>query len=378
MRGLEKVEFLGQAARYDLCGACGPQAHRLRDDIGRWIYPAVLPDGKHVLLLKVLLTNACENDCLYCANRRGRDFRRLSFTPEELAWTFDQMRRRGLVQGLFLSSGVCDATRTMDRMLAAVELIRRKYGFGGYIHLKILPGVSKAHVEQALRLASRVSVNLEAPNPRRLSLIAGNKDFEKDLLQPIRWIKELREARGGRLAPAGYTTQFVVGAAGESDWELLSTVWKLYRELGLSRAYFSAFQPIPDTPLEGHPPTPPLREHRLYQADFLLRKYGFSLHELVFDERGNLPAQADPKMMWALTHPHRFPVEVNRASREELLRVPGIGPRSASRIVKRRRESKIRSLSDLRKMGALAERAAPFILLNGKRPPSQLRLPLSL
>lgn len=371
----QKIQVLGRSAQYDLCGeACGTEANRVRDDLGRWIYPAVLPDGKRVNLLKILLTNACENDCHYCANRAGRNFRRLSFTPEELARTFDQMHRKGLVKGLFLSSGVCNASRTMDRMIAAVELVRQRYAFPGYVHLKILPGATFAHVERAVQLADRVSVNLEAPNPERLARIAPPKDFTAQLLQPLHWANHLIEEGKGRRASVSQTTQFVVGASGETDRELLSTTAQLYREVDLARVYFSAFQPIADTPLEHHPPTPLLREHRLYQSDFLFRRYGFTFEDLVFDDAGNLPSEADPKLMWAQAHPERFPVEVNRASREELLRVPGIGPTSASRILKLRRKNKLCQLSDLRKIGAVAKRAAPFILLNGKQPLFQLSL----
>jgi len=285
------------------------------------------------------------------------------------------MWRRGQVEGLFLSSGVCGHSgQTMDRMIATVEIIRQRLSFPGYVHLKILPGATQAHVERAMQLADRVSVNLEAPNPTRLNLIAPGKDFANALLEPMRWVQRLREESGGRLAPAGHTTQFVVGAAGEPDREILATTDLLYRELGLTRAYFSAFQPVPDTPLESHPSTPLWREHRLYQSDWLLRKYGFAFEELIFDEEGNLPRQADPKMMWATAHPERFPVEVNRASREELLRVPGIGPRAATRIVRLRRQSKFRELSDLRHVGAIPQRAAPFVLLDGRRPSYQLPL----
>ncbi len=374
MDTIQKVETLGHSAQYDLCGgACGSEAGRVRDDLGRWIYPAVLPDGKRVSLLKVLLSNACRNDCYYCANRASRDFRRVGFTPEELAWAFDQMQRKGLVQGLFLSSGVGgDASRTMDCMIATVELVRRKYAFSGYVHLKLLPGASYAHVERAVQLATRVSLNLEAPNPERLARIAPSKDFAENLLQPMYWAKEIIENSDRRLAPAGQTTQFVVGAADESDREILSITARLYQEIGLARAYFSAFQPIVDTPLEGHLPTPLLREHRLYQSDFLLRKYNFAFGDLIFDEEGNLPSEADPKFMWALHHPERFPVEVNRASKEELLRVPGIGPRSATRIVRLRRRGTFRTLADLKKIGVVAKRAAPFILLAGRRAPYQL------
>lgn len=371
----EKVKSLGRSAQYDLCGeACGTEAHRMRDDLGRWIYPAVMPDGKRMALLKILLTNACENDCLYCANRAGRNFRRLSFSPEELAHAFDQMQRRGLVQGLFLSSAICDASRTMDRMIATVELVRKKYAFPGYIHLKLLPGTSPAQVERAMELADRVSVNLEAPSKERLARIAPSKDFGVGLLEPLRCASRLIQGGERRSVRAGLTTQFVVGAAGESDFELLRVAARLYREFELRRVYFSAFQPVPDTPLESYPPTPLWREHRLYQADFLLRKYGFAFEDLAFGGDGYLPRQTDPKLMWALSHSEFFPIEVNSASREELLRVPGIGPRSASRIVTLRRESKFRSLADLQRMGAGAKRAAPFILLGGRRPPYQLDL----
>jgi predicted DNA-binding helix-hairpin-helix protein len=257
-------------------------------------------------------------------------------------------------------------------MIATAELVRRN--FPGYIHLKILPGATFAHVERAVALGSRVSVNLEAPNQERLARVAPHKDFATDLLQPMYWVREIVENSGRRLAPAGQTTQFVVGAADESDREILSTTARLYREVGLARAYFSAFQPIAHTPLEDRPATPPLREHRLYQSDFLLRKYAFDFDDLIFDEAGNLPTEADPKLVWARNHPEHFPLEVNRASKEELLRVPGIGPISAGRIVRWRRRGALRTLADLGKSGAMAERAAPFILLDGTRPPYQLRM----
>jgi len=393
MDTFQKVQVLGQAAQYDICAACGTEAGRIRDDIGRWIYPAAMPDGRRVMLLKILMSNACENNCLYCANRRGRDFRRISFQPEELARLFDELHRRGLVQGLFLSSAVCGgATRMMEQMLAAAELLRLKYEFRGYIHLKILPGADLACVERAAELADRLSINLEAPSQERLARIASGKDFN-ELLTPMGLVKAIIDrglvtnllplkGKNGwkpmwekvRQVRAGQTTQFVVGAADETDREVMRTTHWLYRELDLARAYFSAFQPVVDTPLEDRPPTPLIREHRLYQADFLFRRYGFEFDDLVFDEDGNLPRSFDPKMMWALTHPELFPVEVNLASREELLRVPGIGPRSAARILKLRRQGRFRSLQDLSKIGAVAKRAAPFILLDGRQPPIQLGL----
>jgi len=370
----QKIAALGESAQYDLCNACGSAA-RERDDLGRWIYPAALPDGRRVRVLKVLMTNVCDKNCYYCSVRASRDVPRTSFRPEELARAFDRLHRADLVDGIFLSSGVCaGADRTMDRMIACVELIRSQYQFDGYVHLKLLPGVSEAHIERALQLAHRVSVNLEAPNADRLGLIAPHKDFFEELARPMRIAKRLMDASGGRLAPAGQTTQFVVGAAGEPDQEILSTTARLYDELDLRRAYFSAFQPVRGTPLDHQEPTPAWREHRLYQADWLLRFYGFAYEDLVFDGTGNLPRQADPKMLYARAHPELFPVEVNRASREELLRVPGLGPRSVGRILSWRRQGVLRELGDLRKAGAVADRAASFVLLEGRRPPHQLPL----
>jgi predicted DNA-binding helix-hairpin-helix protein len=263
-------------------------------------------------------------------------------------------------------------------MIACVELVRTRYQFPGYVHLKLLPGISEAHVERAMQLAQRVSVNLEAPSAERLAAIAPRKEFHTELGEPMRIAKRLIDESGGKgispLAPAGQTTQFVVGAAGEPDQEILSTTARLYRELDLRRAYFSAFQPVPGTPLDGREPTPAWREHRLYQADWLLRFYHIAFEDLIFDEGGNLPRKADPKMMYARAHPELFPVEVNRASREELLRVPGLGPRSVGRILSWRREGALRDLADLRQAGAVAERAAAFILLDGQQPPHQLPL----
>ena len=373
MDKLEKMKLLALAAQYDLCAACGTQASRVRDDIGRWLFPAVLPNGKTVSLLKVLQSNACENDCFYCASRRSRNGQRMTFAPEELAWSFDQLATSGRAQGLFLSSAVChNASRTMEAMIATVELVRLRYGFQGYIHLKLLPGCEEATVERAVQLADRVSVNLEAPNPPRLKRLSADKRFAQDLMQPMQYAKRFRAQGLG--AKAGLTTQFVVGAAGESDEEILRTVEGLYGQVNLTRAYFSAFQPVPDTPLEHHRPTPPLREHRLYQSDFLFRYYGFAFDDLAFDESGTLFADADPKTIWAQRHPEYFPIEVNRASREQLLHVPGIGPQSVKRILRMRREGKVRSMEDLRTIGAVTQRAAPFILLNGRRPPQQLAL----
>lgn len=375
MELMEKVEMLAESAQYDLCGRSSQPPARKRDALGKWIYPAALANGKRIRVLKVLMTNICEKNCGYCGIRASRDVPRSGFTPDELARAFDRMRRADLVDGMFLSSGLCgNANQTMDQMLDCVELLRGHYDFTGYVHLKMLPGVSEAHVERAVQIAHRVSVNLESPNPERLAIIAPRKVFFDELARPMRLAKRFIDESGGRLAPAGQSTQFVVGAAGEPDTEILSTSARLYTELGLSRAYYSAFNPVPGTPLEDQPRTPLWRQNRLYQADWLLRFYGFTYDDLVFDSEGYLSRQADPKQMYARNHPEQFPVEVNRAPRQELLRVPGIGPRSAAQLLRWRRQGALRELEHLRRAGAVAERAAPYVLLDGKRPPHQLPL----
>lgn len=373
----QKLDVLGAAAQADLaCGSCGEGQKRVRDDVGRWIYPAVRPDGKTVKMLKILQTNACEKDCFYCPTRRGRNVERTTFKPDELAETFDQIHRANLAEAIFISSGVVGGgTRTMDRMLATAELLRRKYEFRGYLHLKLMPGAESAAIERALQLADRVSVNLEAPSSEYLSKLSSTKRYTEELLAPLQAAKKLID-NVPALREKTMTTQFVVGAAGESDREIVLRTAQLYRNLELARVYFSAFQPIPDTPLDGHAPTPLVREHRLYQTDFLFRKYNFTFDDLIFDARGNLPIESDPKTIWATAHPEFFPIELNRASREQLLRVPGIGPTSVNRILQTRRVTKFITIEQLARIGADEKRAAPFILLNGRQPARQIPLPL--
>jgi predicted DNA-binding helix-hairpin-helix protein len=321
------------------------------------------------------MTSACEKDCFYCATRRGRNsLRRETFKPEELAAGFNIIHQRGFAEGLFLSSGVIGGgTRTMEKTIAAVDILRRKYEFRGYVHLKLMPGAERAAVERALRLADRVSVNLEAPNTERLRKLSGTKAFTEELLAPLRAARDLmrKEPAFGRTS---MVTQFVVGAAGETDREILETTTKLYDELALARVYYSAFRPVRDTPLENHAPTDPLRELRLYQTDFLLRQYGFTFEELAFDSDGLLPLHTDPKTAYALAHPEQFPLDIQRADRNQLLRVPGLGPKSVQRMLELRRAHTFTSIGELKKLGADAERAAPFILMNGKQVARQLRL----
>ncbi len=251
---LQKIDVLGESARFDICRGCGSHDSRVKDDLGRWIYPAVRPDGKRIDMLKILQSNVCEKDCAYCANRSDRDVHRMTFKPDELARGFSELLRRGRVQGLFLSSGVCgNVGQATERMLATVEILRRRYLFGGYIHLKILPGADDASIEAAVRMANRVSVNLEAPNARRIGALSKGKDFEQDLVMPLRKAHRIRQYIGRAVS---MTTQFVVGAADESDSEILTTSTQLYGDLRLARAYYSAFQPISDTPWRTTLPRP--------------------------------------------------------------------------------------------------------------------------
>ncbi len=377
MDAVGKLKLLGPATCFEPAGEVALERAAGRpprvDDITKCIHQAATPGGKRIALLKTLLTSACERDCHYCAFRQGRDFRRATFSPDELARLFMQMHGRGIAQGLFLSSGVAGSgPTTEDRLIDTAEILRRRYQFRGYIHLKIMPGAEREQIEAAMRLADRVSVNLEAPNPVRLSSMAPHKSFDGELFQRLRWIEDIRRARPGRWPSS--TTQFVVGASDESDVELLTTTEFLHREVGLARVYFMAFTPVPDTPLENRAPTPPEREQRLYQASFLLRDYDFCAEELPFDAGGNLPLEIDPKLAWARQRLSHAPVEVNTASRRDLLRVPGIGPKGADKVRRARERGTLRHIGDLGKLGIAAERAAPYILLDGRRPARQLSL----
>jgi predicted DNA-binding helix-hairpin-helix protein len=340
------------------------------------VYQAVMPGGQRIPLLKTLLTSACERDCNYCIFRAGNDHRRTTFKPEELARAFMQLYHAGAARGLFLSSGVAGGgMRTQDRLIATAEILRQKHGFRCYLHLKIMPGADRGQVERAMQLADRVSINLEGPNANRLERLAPHKGFYEELWKPLVWVDEIRRSQPAYQAWNGRwpstVTQFVVGGVGESDVELLSTTAHLHQQVGLRRAYFSRFSPVPNTPLESIPPENPWREHRLYQASFLVRDYGFDLEDLPFQPSGNLPLHTDPKQAWASAHLSETPVEINRAEAHALLRVPGIGPKGVQAILSARRESPIRSPSALKACGIQVGRAMPYILLDGKRPPLQ-------
>lgn len=364
----DKVGMLVNSAQFDVCGYNGRQTgYRAGSATSHFIHRAALPGGGSVCLFKVLLTNVCTNDCAYCANRIGRDKPRTSLQPEELARLFMELHNKRLVQGLFLSSGIAtNASRTMESMIKTVEILRYRYRYEGYVHLKILPGASFDCVEAGCKLATRVSVNMEAPTAHHLAKLSSRKNIYQGILEPMRWVKQLK-ANNELLVPSGQTTQFVVGAAGETDRDILHTTEALYREIGLKRVYFSAFRPISGSPLEELRPAPPVREHRLYQVDWLLRVYGFSAAEveMALGQGGNLSFAKDPKLVIARKQPWLFPLDVNRASYDELLRVPGIGPVSARRMIEARRDHSISSLGQLRKMRVATKRALPFIWFQG-------------
>ncbi len=377
----QKLDLLGAGAGFDvdeaaqvsLCATAGKPLPNGRTpaELGRSISMLTRSDGKKVPILKVLQTSACAKDCYYCPFRAGRDFRRAAFTPEELARATDQLYRAGRIQGLFLSSGIVGKGEySQERIVATAEILRRQYEFRGYLHLKLMPNASAAAVERSMQLADRVSVNLEAPTPAALERLSGTKDLDS-LLNPLRLAASLAPTIGRRVS---HVTQFVVGPGGETDRDLLRRTDELYRKAGLWRAYYSAFSPVPNTPLDGLAPTDPRREAHLYQADFLMRLYGFDVAELPFDGQGRLPGDRDPKQAWADARLDLFPLEVNLAPRELLLRVPGIGPTSAERVVAARRVRRIRSVDELAKLGVTVSRAVPYILLDGKVAPRQLAL----
>jgi len=335
--------------------------------------------GRQTTLLRILMTNACSFNCHYCPMRRDRDMPRTLLKPEELVRIFLAARQRGWCEGLFITTGIPGRpVKVMDDLISVLELLRDKHHFTGYIHVKILPGVEQAQVERITALATRVSINLEAACGAHLTSIAPEKNLDTTLqtLEHARTMvlhgrEELAAGRprnafrpGGT---AGMTMQLVVGATPDSDRTIVNRIAGLYAGGGIHHSQFSAFRPIRDTPMENVRATPAMREFRLYQADHLMRGYGFDVEELAFDDAGNLPLTLDPKIAWALAHPERFPVEIRTASRTQLLRVPGIGPDSSRRIVAERRHTVIRNLGDLRKLGVITTRAAGFLTLGGRR-----------
>ncbi len=356
-----------------------PACFTPKEQRAAFVHPAQLPNGKQVKLLKTLLSSVCERDCYYCPFRAGRDFRRATFKPQEFAELFMKLNQSKMAEGIFLSSGIAaGGANTQNKILDTAEILRNRLGFRGYMHLKIMPGAEKAQVERLMQLADRVSINLEAPNTERLAKLAPNKTFIEELFRPLKWVEEIRRSqpayKGWNGRWPSTVTQFVAGGSDESDLELLTTTDWLMKNVRLKRAYFSAFRPIRDTPMENKPAVDPMREHRLYQASFLLRDYGFDLEEMPFTHDGNLPLSADPKLAWAHQNLKEKPLEINQAERRELLRIPGIGPKGADAILRARRAGKLRDLAALRKLGIVLPRVAPFVLLDGRRADRQLLL----
>ncbi|UCD36279.1 MAG: radical SAM protein [Nitrospiraceae bacterium] len=352
----DRLKVLAEDSRYDLSCACGTgeEDRRKRGGNGKWLYPLSLPRGGYSLILKTLLSNACVNNCKYCPLRSDSDVRRCMLQPEEVARLFMEYQGRAGVFGLFLSSGVIrNPDHTMDRINAVARILRRRYRYRGYIHLKIIPGASDGAIEDAVSLASAVSLNIETPGRRHFEKLSAEKDYDRDILRPLKLMSRLT-ARGMPYSRVKCTSQFIVGASEENDGEIISSMSGLYDRLRFSRLYFSAYQKglgTSDVPGEkrilSSAEEPFIREHRLYQVDFLLRKYGFEGSEIPLDSEGNLLLDRDPKQAWADSHPEFYPVRINRAERDDLLRVPGLGPETVSWIMQNRRDGRISRLDHL-------------------------------
>lgn len=381
MNIMEKLEILSDAAKYDVaCTSSGVDrrgnGNGIGNSIGAGICHSFAADGRCISLLKILFTNECVFDCKYCINRASNDIVRACFTPEEVCRLTIEFYRRNYIEGLFLSSGVRNSPdETMELLCRTVELLRKQYHFQGYIHLKAIPGASPELIEKAGYLADRMSVNLELPTAEGLRKLAPHKT-RKTILRPMKQIQVQRNENKQELVvyrhapkfvPAGQSTQMIIGATGESDYQIVSVAESLYNQFSLKRVFYSAFVSVnEDSSLPVLPQGPPLlREHRLYQADWLMRFYGFQAGELLSEKRPNFNILLDPKCDWAIGHLERFPVEINTADYYTLLRVPGIGTRSAAKILGARRHRQL-DFEDLKKMGIVLKRALYFITCKGK------------
>jgi len=379
MNTMEKLEILADAAKYDV--ACtssghnrGTKAGMLGTAVSCGICHSFTPDGRCISLLKLLLTNVCIYDCQYCHNRRSNDVPRAAFTPDEVAELTMRFYQRNYIEGLFLSSAVVkSADYTMELIIATLKLVRETYKFNGYIHVKAIPGADKALINQAGLLADRISVNIEMPSQASLTQFAPDKT-KASILAPMKLLKnsivqsknELTLYRSApKFAPAGQSTQLIVGASPESDSKIVTLAEGLYNKFKLKRVFYSAYIPIGKNPLLPTEKPPLLREHRLYQADWLLRVYGFTASELFGDPNENLSLDMDPKCHWALQNLDKFPVEIMTADFKTLLRVPGIGDTSARKIVAARRVGSL-DFNDLKKMRIVLKRAKYFITCGGK------------
>lgn len=383
----QKLDILSRDAQYDLSCACGtknPDEHRKKNQAGDgWLYPTTTASGGPGIILKTLLGNRCANDCKYCPLRENQDFRPVAISPYEMASFFYEFQLKRPLIGIFLSSAVLgDGEKTMAQLVATAEILRKHFHYRGYIHLKIIPGASRASIESALRYASAVSLNIETPGGVHFSKLTDRKNYQKDIIEPLTFIAEQTQ-KGGRYSRVHTSSQFIVGASDESDQEILNYGSRMYTNLQMGRLYYSAYQSglgdpsIPGEqkveiqseqlslfdlgPQVGASPDLLVREHRLYQADWLLRCYGFSYQDLVFDKCGNLNLQKDPKLVWAESHPELFPLSIKRASKEELLRVPGLGPSYVEKIIQGRGSCAISSLEDLRLPPSTVRKAQSFL-----------------
>lgn len=378
----EKLNILTDAAKYDVaCTSSGTERHNDGTGIGSCeksgICHSFSADGRCISLLKILFTNECIYDCKYCINRKSNDVRRASFTPDEICTLTMEFYRRNYIEGLFLSSGILKSPDyTMELIYAAIYKLRKEYNFQGYIHVKAIPGANPELIQRLGFLADRMSVNLELPTSESLRVLAPHKN-RKNILTPMRLVQnqmaenkqEIMLYRNApRFVPAGQSTQMIIGASPESDYQIMQVAESLYQKFELKRVFYSAFVHVNEDsmlPAKTDEGPPLLREHRLYQADWLLRYYHFKADELLSEANPNFNVLFDPKCNWALQHLEIFPVEINKADYKILLRVPGIGYKSASRIVKARRLGTL-DFADLKKMGVVLKRALYFITCNGK------------
>lgn len=381
MELMDKLEILSDAAKYDAaCTSSGVSREARPGSIGSCslggICHSFAADGRCISLLKVLMTNSCIYDCKYCVNRRSNDIRRAVFTPRELAELTIQFYRRNYIEGLFLSSGILkNPSYTCEQMIETLELLRNEYHFNGYIHAKAIPGADDVLIQRLGLLADRMSVNIELPSQQSLSLLAPDKS-KTDILRPMGLITQkiaentteiVRYQHTPKFAPAGQSTQMIIGATPDTDFKILNLTQALYKKYSLKRVFYSAYMPVQsDSLLPAIDTKPPLlREHRLYQADWLLRFYGFDASELLDEQHQSFNPLVDPKCNWAINHMEQFPVEVNKAPYEMLLRVPGIGVKSAQRILQTRRTGPI-SFDGLKRIGVVLRRAQYFLLCQGK------------
>ncbi len=356
----QKISILGPSAQYD---TCGPRDFGETTNIPG-VYHAKVAGNQVCRLFKVLQTNSCQNNCKYCAFRKDRDCSRTTATPDEMATAFESAYRRRLVDGLFLSSGIIkSANHTMTQMLDTVDILRNKLNYKGYVHLKLMPGTPNSCLDQALKIANRISLNIESPTEADLSKLSPDKDLKTGFFNTLFRLKsQINKAKLAHQKTPSLTTQFVVGAGTETDRDIVKMTNLLYQSFSFKRVFYSAFRPVSDTPFADKPAESLTRQHRLYQADFLLRFYRFSPAELFPQDIDQLSDQIDPKTAWAQNHPNFFPLNLNKANFWQLLRVPGLGPTTAKKIIKTRQSGKIHFLSQLSGQRVQADKIKKYII----------------